>query len=48
MHVVRYTQNLAENEYTTNLQFGKVQKSPSDYIAEFKNNNGKISKQFII
>lgn len=46
MHVVRVSHNLRD-DFTTTLQFGRVQKGPSDYIAQFVNNNRKIKNMFI-
>lgn len=47
MHVVRVSHNLSSGDFTTTLQFGRVQKGPSDYIAQFMNSNRKICNMFI-
>jgi hypothetical protein len=46
MHVVRVSHNMRD-DFTTTLQFGRVQKGPPDYIAQFNNNSRKIKNMFI-
>jgi hypothetical protein len=47
MHAVRVTDNYSQDNDNITLQFGRVQKGPTDYIAEFVNNNRRIKNMFI-
>jgi hypothetical protein len=47
MHVIRVTDNYSPDNDSITLQFGRVEKGPTDYIAEFVNNNRRIKNMFI-
>jgi hypothetical protein len=47
MHVVKVSDNYSQDNDNITIQFGRVEKGPSDYISEFVNNNRRIKNMFI-